>query len=309
MRVASFNLQNMRLRVRNGQPVLDGAVDHDDKNIRRSTDLDIADRRETAKVIEAARADVAALQEVFDLDTLDYFHDHFLLPAGARAYPFRYCFAGNDGRGLNVAAMCLKPPISVKSHADLTGKALGLLDLPRGLRDRRLFRRDCLQLDFERVTLFVCHFKAPYPDARKAEEIRRAEARAVRKLVEKRFEQPANERWMILGDLNEPATVAEAAGSALGPLQQGFSVDLLDRLPAGTDWTYEVPETHLHSRPDRIFVSPRLAQEYPDARPGIIRSGMDHRQVDTGTGERGNATRNLSHASDHALVYADFPGL
>jgi endonuclease/exonuclease/phosphatase family metal-dependent hydrolase len=309
MRVATFNLQNMRLRTRKGRAVLDGAVDHDDAKVRRSTALDIADRRETAKVIKTAQADVVALQEVFDIETLDYFHDRFLLPSGTPAYPFRYCFAGNDGRGLNIAALCQRPPIGAKSHASLTGKELGLFDLPRDLRDRRLFRRDCLQLDFERVTLFICHFKAPYPDARKAQEIRQAEARAVRKLIESRFEQPAAERWMILGDLNEPAKVGEPAASALGPLKQGFSVDLLDRLPAGTDWTYELPETHLHSRPDRILVSPRLAQEHPDVRPEIIRSGMDPRQIDRATGTRRNLTQNLSHASDHALVYADFPGL
>ena len=34
-------------------------------------DLDIADRRETAKVITAVQADVVALQEVFDLETLE----------------------------------------------------------------------------------------------------------------------------------------------------------------------------------------------------------------------------------------------
>ena len=73
-------------------------------------------------------------------------------------------------------------------------------------------------------------------------------------------------------------------------------------------WTYEVPDTHLHSRPDRIFVSPSLANEYPDVRPEIIRSGMAPVFHDPSNGLASEA-HGGPHASDHALVYADFPGL
>ncbi|PWJ19349.1 Exonuclease III [Jannaschia seohaensis] len=274
----------------------------------RPTDLARADRVETAKVIASAQADILALQEVFDLAALDFFHDRFLLAAGLPGYPHRYCFKGNDGRGLNVAAMSRQQPVSTTSHAELTGADLGLADLPADLHDRPIFRRDCLQLEFGSVTLFVCHFKAPYPDAAKARLVREAEARSVRKIVEARFADPMSERWIILGDFNEPARADVMSRSALQPLKSNFAVDLLDRLTPGTDWTYDMPDKHLHSRPDRIFVSPRLAEEYPDVRPHIIRSGMQPvRQIspnfqpfwlDSGP-----------HASDHALVYADFPGL
>lgn len=303
MRVATFNLQNLRLRSRDGRLVLDGAADQDMPAVGRSLALDIADRRQTAQVIKAAGADVVALQEVFDLAALDHFHDSFLLPAGSPAYPHRYCRPGNDGRGLNVAALCRVRPVDIVSHAALTGNDLGLSDLPSDLRDHRLFRRDCLQLDFETVSLFICHFKAPYPDAAKAHTVRQAEARAVRRIVESRFERPDQERWVILGDFNEPARPGGAAASALAPFRDAFAVDLLDRLAPGADWTYEVPGTHLLSRPDRIFVSPRLAREFPQARPRIIRSGMHG----ISPGPDGQEFR--PHASDHALVYADFPGL
>ena len=308
MRVATFNLQNLRLRTLNGRPALNAAADQDKPDLQRSDALAHADRDETARVIATAEADVIALQEVFDLAALDYFHDEFLRQEGAPAYPFRFCFRGNDGRGLNVAALSRRRPVNARSHAGLTGAKLGLSDLPPDLRDRPLFRRDCLELQFDTVTLFVCHFKAPYPDADKAHEVREAEARAVRRIIEARFLDPECERWIILGDFNEPLRGQESSKSSLEPLKREFSVDLLDRLAPGTDWTYELPGSHAHSCPDRIFISPRLAREYPTVIPQIIRWGMDAGRARSEARPIVEQT-DRPHASDHALVYADFPGL
>ena len=291
MRIATFNLQNLRLRVKDGQARLDGAVDADVPDEPPDPAMDRADRMRTARVIAEARADVVALQEVFDQRTLDHFHDAFLLPAEAPDYPFRYCFPGNDGRGLDVAALSRLRPLRVESHAALTGADLGLTDIPPDLRDRPLFRRDCLELGFDGVTIFNCHFKAPYPDAQKARVVRDAEACGVRALIERRFADPSRAAWIVLGDFNEPGRDAGNL-SALS----GFAVDLMTRLPDRQGWTFEMPGTHLLSRPDRIFVSPHLAARYPETAPSVVRSGMD------GAGIR-------PHASDHALVFADFPGL
>ena len=204
--------------------------------------------------------------------------------------------------------MAQRQPIHARSHAKLRGADLGLTDLPGDLRDHPIFRRDCLELEFSTVSLFVCHFKAPYPDVAKAQIVREAEARAVRKIVEERFADPARERWIILGDFNEPARADATSQSSLEPLKSGFAIDLLDRLAPGTDWTYEMPDTHLHSRPDRIFVSPRIAEEYPDVSPQIIRSGMDAARP-ASADHWAHGSQSDPHASDHALVYADFPGL
>lgn len=308
MRVATFNLQNLRLRKRNGQPVLDGAADEDEPGTSRPIELAQADRVETARVIASAGADFVALQEVYDRAALDFFHHRFLRQAGARPYPHRFCIKGNDGRGLNVAALSRWEPVAVRSHAELTGAELGLADLPPDLRDKPIFRRDCLAVEFDAVTFFICHFKAPYPDAARALAVRTAEARAVRKIVESAFVDAMQARWIILGDFNEPAGRDDRSGSALAPLKSGFAVDLLDRLQPGTDWTYELPSTFVHSRPDRVLVSPLMAREYPDVRPEIMRSGMG---AGPGTHRRGHVpeAHQAPHASDHALVYADFPGL
>ena len=307
MRIATFNLQNLRLRRRQGQLVLDGAVDRDFDNRPRSIEQDIADRKLTARVIADAQADVVALQEVFDLETLDFFYQNFLLPAGAPPYPNRICLPGNDGRGLDVAVLSNPEILSIKSHADLTGADFGLHDLPEDLRDHPLLRRDCLQLDYETFTLFVCHFKAPYPDTEKAFIVREAEARAVRRIVEARFAEPEAERWIILGDFNEPTTNDALEPSALAPLRQGFAKGLLDRLPPDTDWTLEVPDTHVHSRPDRIFLSPKLAREYQDVVPHIVRTGMSCSV--SGEAEKVGVLGSVSRASDHAFVYVDLPNL
>lgn len=309
MRLATFNVQNLRLRQRQAHLVLDGAVDQDFDDRPRSIDQDIADRQLTAKIIAKAQADIIALQEVFDAESLDFFHDQFLLKAGSPPYNARICLPGNDGRGLDVAVLCKTEPLRVKSHADVTGADLGLTDIPEHLRDNPLFRRDCLELEFETFTLFVCHFKAPYPDVGKAQIVREAEARAVRKIVENRFPQPEAERWLILGDFNEPSMGKENETTALTPLKQGFTEDLLDRLPRGTDWTFEVPDTHIHSRPDRILLSPRLAKEHPDVVPHIIRTGMTRYLSEPGSIAFHHDLKNQIQASDHALVYADFPGL
>jgi hypothetical protein len=64
----------------------------------------------TAKVIAYAQADIVAMQEVFDAQTLDFFYEHFLLPAGSLSYPSRICLPGNDGRGLDVAVLSKTKP-------------------------------------------------------------------------------------------------------------------------------------------------------------------------------------------------------
>ena len=121
MRIATFNLHNLRLRRRQGQLVLDGAVDRDFDDRPRSIEQDVADRKLTAQVIAEAQADIIALQEVFDAETLEFFYDHFLLPAGAPRYPTRICLPGNDGRGLDVAVLSKTEPEDVMSDVSANG--------------------------------------------------------------------------------------------------------------------------------------------------------------------------------------------
>lgn len=311
MRIASFNVQNMRLRVRDGVAHLDGARDQDiDEDVgTAAAALDDIDRHLTAAVLKEADADIVSLQEVFDQGTLDYFHDKILVPDGVPPYPHRVCLPGNDGRGLNVAVMSRLPIDDVASHAAETPSSLGL-DAPAALGpDDRIFRRDCLEVLLGRLTAFICHFKAPYPDTDSVFDIRRLEAVAVRRLIERRFDNPAEHLWLIVGDLNEPAIAETDPNRSIAPVFQDFAVDLLSRIPLQERWTFHQPVSTVYTCPDALLASPALAAQWPDARPEIIRIGLD-RDAERYTGKRLAAVGpHRPHASDHAAVVIEFPGL
>jgi hypothetical protein len=303
MRIATFNLQGLRLRHHGGGDRLDGARDGDEAADAR----DLADRRLTAAVIRDLRADVVALQEVFDAAALDHFHDRVLVPAGAAPYPHRVCLPGNDGRGLDVAVMSRRPLGAVTSHAGMRPADFGL-PAPEGFGDRPVFRRDCLVAEIGRLTLLVCHFKAPWPDAAASRPVRRLEAAAVRRILERRFPDPAAALWLIAGDLNDPDPPG-APGRAIAPLGPPFGVDLTARMPAAERWSLHDPATGQRVLPDAFIASPRLAADWPDAAPEVLREGLS-REAGPAAGRRlpGVGARR-PHASDHAALVVAFPGL
>lgn len=310
MRIATFNVQNMRLRRTDDGVHLSGARDMDEPATEGAAAraVDIIDRRLTAEILAEADADVVGLQEVFDRDTLDYFHDRYLIPAGAAPYPYRDCLPGNDGRGFDVALMSRIAPEAVESHATLTPDLLGLDNPPGRDPDEPVFRRDCLSADVGPLTLYICHFKAPYPDPDVAWTARRLEALAVRNLIEKRFAGRDKAWWLILGDLNEPA-VEDRPERAIAPLLGEFSVDLVARIPEARQWSYHLEEANLYSRPDAILASPALAAAFPDARPRFLRGGLGH-DTPRHAGERLEGVGyHRPHASDHAALVIDFEGL
>jgi len=309
MRIATFNLQNLRLRHPGGGDRLDGARDRDVPGDAgpAAEALDPADRRLTAAVIGELGADVVALQEVFDAETLDYFHDRVLLPSGVAPYPHRVCLPGNDGRGLDVAVMSRVPLRAVTSHAALTPADLGL-EPPDGFGPQPVFRRDCLAVDLGRLTLFVCHFKAPWPDAKAAWPVRRLEAEAVRRIVEARFDRPDRALWLIAGDLNDP----EAPGSpdrAIAPLEDPFAVDLSLRMAPEERWTFRDPDTGGLSLPDALLASPRLASLCPEAVPRVVRKGLSREAGRRAGGRLPGVGDHRPHASDHAALVVELPAL
>jgi predicted extracellular nuclease len=310
MRIATFNVQNLRLHRTAGRLSLSGAIDRDEDAASGRGDfaLDPIDRLLTAAILKRADADIVALQEVFDRDTLDYFHDTYLAGGDFAPYPHRTCLPGNDGRGFDVALMSRPPLDCVKSHATLTAGDLGI-DNPPG-RDplEPVFRRDCLSAQAGGLTLYVCHFKAPYPDPHGAWSARRLEALAVRRLIERQFDEPAKAHWLVLGDLNEP--LDEPLGErAIEPLTEGFGIDLVKRLPPERRWSYHLEDNDSYSRPDALLASPALAANWPDAVPFYLREGLS-RDAERFTGKRlPGVGEHRPHASDHAALVIDFNGL
>lgn len=310
MRIATFNVQNLRLHRDGERAMLSGAMDRDDdmETGRGDFALDPIDRLLTAAIIKRAAADVVALQEVFDRETLDHFHDRYLLQEGAAPYPHRVCLPGNDGRGFDVALMSRLALDDIRSHATLTAGDLGIDDPEGRDPDEPVFRRDCLSARTGGLTLYVCHFKAPYPDPHGAWSARRLEAQAVRRLIERHFDEPAKGRWLVLGDLNEP--LDEPRGErAIAPLTEGFAVDLVKRLPEDRRWSYHLDDNDSYSRPDALLASPALAADWPDAQPFYLREGLA-RDAGRYSGKRlPGVGEHRPHASDHAALVIDFDGL
>jgi len=303
MRLGTFNVQNMRLRQVDGQNRLDGAMDGDEPGCETLDPVQtaLADRKLTAAVIHAANADLVALQEGFDQATLEHFHSAFLAPLGLD-YPHRICLEGNDGRSMDVAVLSRKPLEDVRSHAGLRFSDIGLR-APEGHEAcERIFRRDCLAVRCDGLWIFVCHFKAVGDTNDPGHHIRRAEADALRAIIEGAVPEPETSPWVALGDFNAHDRRDAADLAVLGP---GFAVDLTMDLPADDRWTYFHRQTGACTCPDRIFVSSVLAAQTPRRNIRLIRRGMarEARPVDT---ERfADVGYQRPHASDHALLMAD----
>ena len=289
MRIATLNMQNLRLMP---DGTVFGARNRDDDE---SPALDQADRRLTAALLAQADADVLALQEVFDRASLDAFHDRYLVPV-CRAYPWRLCLPGNDGRGLDVAIMSRVPWDHAASHAALTADDLGLAPPQDMAADAPIFRRDALEVHFGELTLFVVHFKAPYPDAARAWAVRRLEAQALARLV-----AGAGSLWLVAGDLNEPGGSTERAVAPLEVLGE----NLMRRLPAAERWTYFQPDEQRYGAPDALIASPRLAARLDGVVPRILRAGMGREAGPEGARRLPETGHHRPHASDHAGVVLD----
>lgn len=306
MRIATFNVQNLRLRQRPSGRRYDGARDQDmpEDATPEAAALDLADRRLTAAVMARSGADVFCLQEVFDRATLDHFHDHLFLHTGAAPLPHRVCLPGNDGAGRDLAVMSRLPLDAVHSHAALTAADLGLPDLPDARPGRPVFCRDCLMVRIGALTLFVCHFKAPWPDP--AFDQRRLEALSLRALIARYCPGP-QDLWLVVGDLNEPLE-SHAQPRAIAPLTGNFSVDLVVRMPEAERWTWAGPGD-IHARPDAMLASPALAARFPAACPEALREGLGHDASRHRGARLPDVGAHRPHASDHALLVIDFAGL
>ncbi|WAT18928.1 endonuclease/exonuclease/phosphatase family protein [Aurantiacibacter sp. MUD11] len=312
MRIATFNVQRLRLRQHGDTARFDGANDGDNPR-RAATEtpaLDRMDRELTAAVIRQLDADVIALQEVFDQRTLDRFHEDFLQDAGVEPWPHRVCLPGNDGRGFDVALMSRLPLSDVRSHADVTCADLGLEPLAGHGPDERIFRRDCLRARVGPLTFYVCHFKAPYPDKDRSYFLRRREAEAVRMLVERDMAGRDDALWLIAGDLNEPLEVHDNGEPAIAPLlAPGFAVDLVHRIPDSERWSFRDPASGTYSHPDALLASPALAATFPDAVPTLLRGGMELDVTRYSGPHLAGVGQTRPHASDHAALAVDFAGL
>lgn len=319
LRIATFNVENLVSRNVYGPrrrpqtaPAL-ALFDFADPAMRAQAQAAMAlnleddDRQATALAIAETQADILALQEVENIGVLAPFLKHFVHAVSDMRYGHLRLLSGNDPRGIDCAFAARKglvadeDAIAAKSHAQASFASLGVFDpaLERfGITpEDRVFNRDCLEIAIDLgdrdLTLFICHLKSMgyAADGRDQTRIlRRAEARAIRAIVEARFgEDWRAANWIVLGDLNDhrfaigPGGVIEPSlPSGIDPLFEDFAVDATAGLPEIDRWTLYhrdragpdgVPVEH-HVQLDHILISPALAAANPDPQPQIVRRGL-----------------------------------
>ena len=357
-RIATFNVENLFARLDFGAfeewsygrrvPPVVGLLERRERGdqsgfdewkslYRAATVAQDDDKRQlTSLALARANADVVCLQEVDDVVALRRFRDHYVHRTTSQRYQNLVLHEGNDGRGIDVAAMTTRefPPYS-RSHASTTGRDLredrGLEALleryPKAKTEvagekGSVFRRDCLELEFRwgggGVTVYVCHFKSMYGGAGKTVGTRQMEALAVRRLIEARFDDPASEDWLVVGDLNDYRSYVLVdrdgngetlkrlrRGSGVDPLLDGgFSVNVVEERDADDQWTHYYGRDRHKTQLDYILASPQLAARLA-GRPEIVRGGQPHRVPDSAS-RFPRVGWDRPKASDHCPVIAEF---
>ena len=322
LRLGTFNVENLLTRHRfeaGGRTETAAAMSlfnfprADERDaVERSLAVALEDdkRQMTALALAEANADLWMLQEVDSLASLQAFFANYVHRIADHRYGHFTLIDGNDRRSIDIgfaARRDLLAPsqVSVHSYRELSFAEAGAFSpagAAFGIRPGdRVFARDCLviALDFgdRELTLFGCHFKSMNngrDDGRQATlPIRRAEALAVRRLVQERFGagwRQAN--WAILGDLNgyriglgPLAEPVDEGDSGLEPLLDDFAVDPMTSLPEHERWTHfrrywsdaqqKLLESHMPL--DHILLSPALAAANPKPAIQLIRRGLPYR--------------------------------
>ena len=322
LRLATFNVENMLVRFEfdpETEASLATLLDAEEPAARAQlvrsywNILNDEMRVMTALAIRDARADVVCLQEVESMRGLRAFHDRYLRRMTELDYPHSVLIEGNDGRHIDVAVMSRFPLERIVTHQALTWSDLQL-EKPKIVETERdrVFKRDCLEVHVETgeaaLPVFICHFKSMSPERERTRPWRECEATAVRRIIERRFPDPAAADWVIVGDLND---YTETDGETderhgLAPLLDGFAVDIVKRIADPKDrWTHFFPEGRAHRQLDYVLLSPARARKNAEVKPHILRQGLPYRA------ERYQGPRyprigwDRPKASDHCPVVVD----
>ncbi|MFM9944846.1 MAG: endonuclease/exonuclease/phosphatase family protein [Bacteroidia bacterium] len=260
------------------------------------------EKKLTAQAILATNADIIALQEVENLETLKSFVSNFLKNKG---YHYQILIDGNDMRLIDVALISKIPFTNVRTNQFL-----------KGTDKKNVFSRDCLEVDFEisgkPLTLFVNHFKSmmemgendPVKSRAATKPKREKQSKAVVDILNKRFNnQPEKHNWIMMGDLND---YPDAHTGLDLLLKSGFMENVLDRLPKTERWTHfwdtsKVKEAEKYKQIDYLFLSKTLAQKNKTVKPIIVRNGLSPK-AKKATDPRFTGVTDKIVASDHCPV-------
>lgn len=297
VRIATFNVENLfaRYKFKSKIDTAKAVVDGWNADGRKFTIHDDDSKRITASAIKAIKADVIALQEVENLDTLKRFRNRYL--GGSKAYPHVISIDGNDPRQIDVAVLSKLPLVHVRSYQHLRAS-------PRSY----VFSRDCMEVDVQvtadtTVTLFVNHLLSMMKGRRESHARRRSQAKKVVDIVKQRFgNHPGNRSFIILGDMNDYPETDSEGQSALTPLLRWSEVvNVVERLPASEQWTHYYKRHKAYRQLDYLFLSRSLAAASPD-KPEIERRGLPTRAERVKVKRFKGVGKNKPKASDHCPV-------
>jgi endonuclease/exonuclease/phosphatase family metal-dependent hydrolase len=267
LKVATYNVENYTLANR----MVDGVY-------RESYPKPEKERVALRQVIAAIAPDVLAVQEMGPQPYLDEFQRE--LKAAGLDYPHAVLLDGPDA-DRHVAVLSKVPFKEVKQHSNVT---FTYFDQPEKVR------RGALEVIFATdqgdVSVFVIHLKSKYTERKDDPEAllqRSLEAEAVRDLVLARFPDPAQAKFLVVGDWNDTrSTRPVRALQKRGDLVVGELVRAADS--RGHLWTHFFRREDQYSRIDYLMVSPGLKPLVAGNRatihdgPGIV-DASDHRPV------------------------------
>lgn len=267
-------------------------------------------RQATALAIAEGNADIWLLQEVDSLASLQAFFANYVHRVADHRYGHFTLVEGNDRRGIDVGFtmrrdLAASQAMTVHSHAQATFHDLGVYDddlaaMGRKTHDR-VFQRDCLEIEIDfgktTLTIFGCHFKSMNNGKENGREatlpLRRAEAKAVRRIIQQRFGAGWREaNWVIAGDLNgyrhgigPEALQVDEGPSGIETLTDNFAHDVMLGLAPHERWTHfrrwwsdmEGRLLERHMPLDAILLSPALAAANLHVQVDLVRRGLPYR--------------------------------
>ncbi|MFT5682307.1 MAG: endonuclease/exonuclease/phosphatase family metal-dependent hydrolase [Myxococcota bacterium] len=313
MRIATFNVENLFTRYLfargvNRREASQSGFTTEDLRFRVA---DPVSKQLTAQTMEAAGADVFALQEVESLDVLKQFRDRYL--GGAKQWPHALVIDGNDQRRIDVGVLSRFPIVHARSWQHLQEDGV------------YVFNRDCLEVDIEgpigRLTLYINHLKsmrAPNRTSGSGRALTRArrqqQVTAIQRIITDRFgDDPSDAPFIVLGDLNDYLEDDRQGRSGIGDFVEWDAVEnVLDRLPPEERWTHYYSGSRQHSAAyrqlDYLLPSRGLAARNPGL-PRVERRGQPSR-ARRYTGERFEGIgKARPKASDHCPVVFDLTRL
>lgn len=233
-----------------------------------------AEMERLAESIRALNADVIAVEEVENRDYLQRFVDVFLPEMGYRDVVL---FEGNDGRGIDVGVISRIPVGEVRSrrHLRFAGHDGGPARFNRDVLAVTLEPKDAAPFE-----VWVVHLKSNAGGPEEAEPIRLAEARELRRLLDKELVDNPSARIVVTGDFNDTfdsKTLQTIVGNSVNALwsagSEATNPDLV---------TYNKGE--FRSVIDFLLCSPEMARSfvkgsYRNPQGSVETTGSDHNPI------------------------------